>query len=736
MCGLATIARFGNGRADAVDDRVLRRMTDVLTHRGPDDTRHLRRGSVGLSFTRLSLVDPEGGGQPLLSPDGSVALIANGEIYNHRELAALLPAGTRMQTDSDCEVLVHLYQQRGLDFLRGVRGMFSIILHDRNRNRLVLARDRFGVKPLFYHLDRERIIASSEIKALFEDPHVPRELDWKAAVDEQLFSSEPYFSAAPATSFFAGIETVAANGLLTVNLADGRVEAVAGRDSATPEVAPVNPETAYDEYFSLLQTAVDRTLMADVELGLFLSGGVDSAVVAALVGPRYPLHCFTVATASTLQNGDVEHAFRTAQHLGHPHHQVAFPDDLVPTPAEWKSLLWLTETPLCGPEQWFKFQLHRFARRTAPDVKAMLLGAAADEYTGGYSTLFSPDGTWAGFESALQQMAARTGSRGEPGAATWAGSSLLHRDLIADRAAATDPYQMFVDWKLRDVNQYNCWHEDRTAAGNGIEARVPFLDEDLVNFVAGVRRSDRADLLWDKHLLREAVRRQGILPEDIVLRPKEPFYDGRSAGPTHRQLRAMLRQDGHALVEEATSAGRAGEYLNAEGIRRTLADLEAGRPGEHVEILLRVVNLGLLEAMLADLPAPLPTVPVGPHLVALQETTWAGQEAEARRILTPEREWGEAVVELADDTFLVQRTGSGPYYVVQGGELRFVLDPDGDAAMLALLDAVDGVRPVREVAAGAAVPPAEAEELARTALASGVLAEVAVPAPVPVPVPV
>lgn len=722
MCGLAGLARLGGRLLDGADDATLRRMTEVLAHRGPDEERHLRDDAVGLSFTRLSLVDPAGGGQPLSTPDGQVVLIANGEIYNHRELAATLEPGTRMATGSDCEVLVHLYQQRGLDFLDDVRGMFGLILWDRKRRRLVLARDRFGVKPLFFSLTGERVVAASEIKALFEDPATPRRLDWSGALASQQLSSDPYLSDDPSTAWFDGIESVPPAGLVLVDVDTGTVtRSRYWAREVPPETAPVDLATIADDYLAALDAAVTETLMADVEIGLFLSGGVDSAAVATLAGRHGTVHCFTAVTGSTLLNGDVEFAHRTAAHLGLPHHPVVFPADRVPTPAEWRSLLWLTETPLCGPELWFKYELHRYARTARPEVKAMLLGGAADEYSGGYSVLMSPDGTWPGFERAIAGMRREARLRRHPGLASWwrdGGPPLLR---LPDDDDPRDDYQRFVDWKLRDIDQYNCWQEDRTAGGNGIEARVPFLDHRLVDLMASIPASQRSALVWDKELLRAGVARSGLLPAEIVRRPKEPFYDGRAARHTHRLFLGMLDRDGGELVEQALSSPGAKEHLDADGMRDTLTALREGRGGGHVEVLLRVLNLGLLDGMLADLPAPLPVHPGGVELRVLQGADWPALSLDAATVLPPEPDWAAEAPALRDETFVVVRPGTDEHFVVQDGELRFVLSGTEDAAMIALLGALDGTRTGTELAAALDLPVDEVTGLLATASDSRVL---------------
>jgi asparagine synthetase B (glutamine-hydrolysing) len=189
MCGLAGVAAFGGVDAPSYTPALLRSMTRTIAHRGPDDAELLQEGPVGLGFVRLSLVDPENGSQPLRTDDGDLVLIANGEVYNHRELAAEL--GVRMRTGSDCEVLLHLYRRFGLDFLDRVRGMFSLVLWDRRQQRLVIGRDRFGIKPVYFHANRDRIVFASEIKALLHDPACPRELDWGRALADQLMTGNP-----------------------------------------------------------------------------------------------------------------------------------------------------------------------------------------------------------------------------------------------------------------------------------------------------------------------------------------------------------------------------------------------------------------------------------------------------------------------------------------------------------------------------------------------------------------
>src|SRR5436305_9624260 len=320
MCGLVGTARLDRRDLDESADGLVRQMIHAVAHRGPDDAVLRRFGPVALGFTRLALVDPMGGRQPLTDEDDALALIVNGEIYNHEQLRAQLPANTRLRTSSDCEVLLHLYRRDGPRYLDRVRGMFARVLCDRRRNRLICARDRFGIKPLFYHRNATRIVFASEIKALFEDPDTPRELNWERALADQLVTAAPVFEVAPAHSWFRDIELVPAATIVAVDVDTGHTEhhrywqlpSVGGGDGAEAELVR--------DYGETLAASVAESEMADVDIGLFLSGGIDSAAVAALT--RTTPQTFSALNASTLVHGDAESAHRIAAQLGLVNHQV------------------------------------------------------------------------------------------------------------------------------------------------------------------------------------------------------------------------------------------------------------------------------------------------------------------------------------------------------------------------------------------------------------------------------
>ena len=536
MCGLAGIALAGGGPLRGPSGELLRRMLRSVAHRGPDGSSFHHDDRVGLGFARLSLVDPVGGGQPLSTADGSLVLIANGEIYNHRELAAGLPRESRPRTGSDCEVLLYLYKRDGINFLDNVQGMVSLVLWDRENNRLIFARDRFGIKPLFYHQDSRRIIFGSEIKALFEDPSCPRELDWQGALSDQILNSSLRFEDGMVDSWFKGIHLVPAASILTFDLVSGTHSTHQywsfPRFDGTRTGAE---EELVRRYGEILADSVADCGTADAEIGLFLSGGIDSASVAALA-PSKPM-TFTALNASTIANGDAEYGHRIAGWLGLGNDQIAFDSESVPTPAEWKRFLWLMETPLAGPEAFFKSEMYRYVSAHYPHIKGMTRRRRRRIQRG----LHRPDSGRRRLERVHRQLAPdgrarpapRDGPRGLVGARDRALISVSAMRSAMDENAR-DPYEMLFRWKYRDVQLYNCWHEDRSAAGSGFEARVPFLDHRLVELVAAVPEPLRPALIWDKQILRRAMC--GILPPQVIERPKIPFFYGEGVRHTYQML--------------------------------------------------------------------------------------------------------------------------------------------------------------------------------------------------------
>lgn len=708
MCGLAGMALIGGDRLPGYAQELLERMSGAVAHRGPDGANVLLDGPVALAFRRLALVGAAAGDQPLYSADRSVVLIANGEVYNHAELADR--HGMKLRTTSDCEVLAHLYAVEETRFLDGVNGMFALIIWDRKRNHLVFARDRFGIKPLYYARVGDMVLFASEIKALMEHPQCPRALDWDAALADQMLTSAPHMSHDPVNTWFRGIEIVPAGAVVTVDLATGRTTQRAYWE--LPDFAgdcDASDEEFIRAYREILEGSVIDCASADTELGLFLSGGIDSSAVAALATANgRSLHTFSVLSGSTFANGDAEYAHRAARALGVRNHQVLFDLGRAPEPDEWKRLLWLLETPLCGPEQYFKYELHRYAKQARPELRGMLLGQASDEFNGGYSTVIALYEGWPGFDAGVLQLARATVGRNRRDLAGWLShdDGMLLTDQVLDetgRRLLQDPYSAYVRWKYRDIQQYNCWHEDRTAAGNGVEARVPFLDHRLIELLATIPAKRRPGLLWDKRILRDAVR--DMLPAEVADRPKGPFFYGPGERYTYRAFVEMLAKDDCRLLDEALAAPGGREFLRPEAVRAMFRRLAGEAEPADITHLLRLVNLGLLDAMVRSLPRH--PVDAPPHEVvgAASVTDWARDArllaGRLREVAEPDR---DDVVAFAEGVVLVQPV-SDPQtlYISVDGEFQYVVEAADDPGWAAFLRNVDGRRTLDEVLSAGAI---------------------------------
>lgn len=680
-------------------------MVRGIAHRGPDDEQLLCTDSIALGFTRLSLNDPHGGRQPFVSEDGQVLLVANGEVYNHRELAAQLPAGTRFRSGSDCEVLLHLYLEEGKGFLDRVRGMFAVAIFDLRKGRLLLARDRFGIKPLFLTRNDRSIVFASEIKSLLEHPECPRAVDWESALTDQALSAAPVLEQGRPTTWFRGIEHVPSGTIHEIDLRTG--EASSHRYWHMPEVSgdSAASDAEYVEtYRDLLASSVNECVTADAEIGLFLSGGIDSASVAALAA-HTGLHTFTTLTGSTLANGDSEYAHRVARFLDLPNHQVLLPSEQAPDAEEWKRLLWLLETPQCGPEQFYKYQLHRYAKSVRPELKGIMLGAGADEFNGGYSVELAGGGDWSDFLANVKDMALKSAFGRRPALTSWWEDPAL--PLIGEEAlhaltgtSLGDPYRAFLGWKCRDTEQYNCWHEDRTSAGNAIESRVPFLDHRIVELLASIPVSRREHLLWDKRILRLAMR--DLLPLDVVNRPKVAFYNGDGVHRTQRTFVKMLAQNENALLEEALAAKGAREYVNAANAREWLRRLETNPQSGRVELLLRLVNLGLLEQMTQQAALPSTPYAIGEMPTAVDVKDWeeAKMEIESRSLGRQPLD-GSLVLKLGENVMILDSTGDQwTSYIALDGQLEYVVDGYAEPCWLEFLREVDGERSIEKIVNG------------------------------------
>ena len=492
MCGIAGIVT-ADGRPP--DDSLLDRLTAGLAHRGPDGSgRHVRPG-VGLVQTRLAIIDLEGGRQPILDGAGR-AIVANGEIYNYRELRNEL-AGETFVTHSDCEPPLHLWRRRGADFATGLRGMYAVALDDPQSGRVTLARDPFGIKPLYLTEGPFGLAFASEPQALIAAGLAPADLD-PGRLAELL---QVQFTTGTAT-VFRGIRRLAPGETLVVER--GRVVDRRRRD-ALPEGGPLdgNPEVLLADLDRVLMESVDLHQRADVPYGMFLSGGVDSsALLAAMarLNPR-PVLAFTAGFPGTGVHDERDHARALAQAVGARHVEVEFGEadfwDLLPAVAA------AMDDPAADYACLPTFKLARQARR---EVKVILCGEGGDELFGGYGRYRAAmrpwplgrgmrrHGTFDGLEVLRSPLTDwRVGLAASERDSRRPGRTRLQAAQAADCA----------DWLANDL----LVKADRCLMANGVEGRVPFLDPAVAAFAFRLPDALKVRQGMGKWLLRQWLHR-------------------------------------------------------------------------------------------------------------------------------------------------------------------------------------------------------------------------------------
>ncbi len=554
MCGIAGwIARKDIGLADA----AAKAMADAIAHRGPDgdgtyfaDARFSdsRQGwRVGFGHRRLSIIDLAGGAQPMIAADGT-AVTYNGEIYNYLELKKELQAlGAVFRTDSDTEILLLGYRHWGDGFVRRLAGMFAFSLWDPVNDRLLIVRDRFGKKPVFLYRRDGLIAFSSEIKAILALPGVERKLDREALGLYFAFRYVP----GPRT-FFQGIVKLGAGQMLVWDKGKVAVSTYYTPPDAQPRPDAPLPADPVAEFERLLDQAVTRRLIADVPLGAFLSGGLDSSTVVALMARRTgrPVSTYSIGFAEE-QYSELPHASLVAKQLGCDHHPVLFSTkELIDGMADATRF---RDAPVSEPADLPILLLSRMAAKT---LKVVQTGEGADEILAGY-----PKHAYDRFAALYQAIVpgALHGTLVEPVMRALpysfrriktAAASLAERDFTermirwfgaldakeqaelttVQRPAYRAPYDDPNNGALRRILAFDqtVWlpdnlleRGDRMTMGASLESRMPFLDHDFVAFASSLPDSWRLKGLTGKWMLRQAAA--NILPRSIIERPKSGF---------------------------------------------------------------------------------------------------------------------------------------------------------------------------------------------------------------------
>ena len=554
MCGICGQYNFGDDRPASLPE--LHRMTAAMAHRGPDDEGYFVRGALGFGFRRLSIIDLEGGHQPMSDAEERVWVVFNGEIYNFLELRTELEShGHCFRSRSDTEVLIHGYKQWGIDFLSRLNGMFGLALWDDAEKRLILARDRLGVKPLYYRLEPGRVLFGSEMRPLIALGNGVPEVDPDAI---NMFLRYRY-TPAPLTAR-KGIRKLAAGTRLVVENRQVRVERW-WRFSPTPFEHMPSVEEAEEQLLELYGRAVKRQIISDVPVGLLLSGGLDSGLLLALMtrgnGSRWKT--YTVGFGDRFSGDELTRAAETARYF----HSDCIPVQL--TKGDFETALakvvQAVEEPIASDSIVPMYFLCQRARR---DVKVALMGQGPDELFGGYRRhLFARYGRYAKLlPASLRPLAGavlgsmfdrtmvtrflsslRTGNRMCRYQSVF---SLLPGEVIdglfCDGAlAAPDKDEVSESWRdmaklmahtddlgglqfleLRSsLPDELLMYADKLSMASGLEVRVPYLDHDIVEYVERLATSFKIRGRSQKWLHRRVGRR--LLPPAVLDRPKLGF---------------------------------------------------------------------------------------------------------------------------------------------------------------------------------------------------------------------
>jgi asparagine synthase (glutamine-hydrolysing) len=375
MCGICGI--FHRDRARRVERDTLAEMNQRIVHRGPDDDGFFVEANVGLAMRRLSIIDIQTGHQPISNEDENLWIVYNGELYNHRDLRKdLEPRGHRYRTRSDTETIVHLFEEYGRDCVKYLRGMYAFAIWDRRKRELFIARDRLGIKPLYYWYDGKILLFGSEIKAILAHPEVSAEFNRGTLAEYLAFGYIP-----ETETMYAGIKKLLPGHTLELG-ESGELKITQYWDLTVQADDGSRPRQHYvDRYRGLLEECVSSHLMSDVPLGVFLSGGLDSSAVAALTTRirREPIETFAVGYGEEAFS-ELPFARMVAKHIGSKHHEVRLSrEEFFQT---LPRLIWHEDEPIVWPSSVSLYFVARLARER---VTVVLTGEGSDETLAGYT---------------------------------------------------------------------------------------------------------------------------------------------------------------------------------------------------------------------------------------------------------------------------------------------------------------------------------------------------------------
>ncbi len=538
MCGICGIINIKNDRAP--ESEVIKAMLAKIRHRGPDGEDLFVSERVALGFNRLSFIDLEGGMQPFKNEDGSIVMVCNGEIFNYRELKdELIAKGHIFRTKTDTEVIVHLYEEEGEDFAKRLNGQFAIAIYDAEKKQVLLIRDHIGICPLFYAEKDGRVIFASEIKGILEYPGVERRLNMMAL--DQLMN---YPGMVSPQTFFKDIYSLRAGHMLRITEAGG-VEDIEYWDI----IYPVETEDKGEEYYvetlrELIKSAVSRRLIADVPIGFYISGGLDSSVVACFIG-KFLLNSYYSFSAE-IGDGDLDESrFQKIikDCVKSEHYSVPVAEQEIW--ANLEDVIYHAESAVKESYDVAAFLLSKLVEGSP--AKAVLTGQGSDEFFCGYvGYMVDLFRNMQKDKMTVEECEINERLWGDPyfrfernHAALYG----LHGSIYSARMKAAMPEfsaikespvnterlkglssqkrRSYIDAKLRLSDHLLGEHGDRMFFSHSVEGRHPFLDKDLLQFVFNMPDKYKLNGVNEKYILKKAG--EGIVPDEILKRRKFPF---------------------------------------------------------------------------------------------------------------------------------------------------------------------------------------------------------------------
>jgi len=609
MCGICGI--INTDSENTVAPEILVKMNDVMTHRGPDDEGTYINNNVGLGFRRLSIIDLAGGHQPMANEDDSIWIVFNGEIYNHTDLRKeLISKGHIYKTQSDTETIIHLFEEEDINCFSRLNGMFSCAIWDNNRKRLVIARDRLGIKPLYFTASPDFIIFASEIKAILENHHISREFN-KEVLEEFI----TFRFVAGENTCFKGIRNLLPGHILIWENGDFQINKF-WDVTPSPPLESIDEATALDQFEELLEDSVKLRLMSDVPLGTMCSGGIDSGLTTAYATEfsNFTLNTFSVGFQEA-EYDESRYALQVAQKYQTHHHPLqidnkTFADSL-------PKMIWYNDEPLNHPNSIQIFHLSKLAKQI---VTVLLTGEGADELFAGYPRYqilkICGRSHWipGSGRQLLKQIFNITNSRrleklgyyfpmSKPELLVF-NSAFVKRQLA--RSILTETYdepfayrfsllensrlknsnllthQLYLDMKTYLVSILN--RMDKMTMAAKVEGRVPFLDHRMVEWSFKLVDQLKQKGFQSKYIVKKLGEKK--LPREIIHRQKSGF--GVPLTDWLRDRNGMGRY--LELFTEPTFKQRG--YFKSSVIDRIVKD-HLARKDDYSEILWEIINFEL-----------------------------------------------------------------------------------------------------------------------------------------------